>query len=229
MLADSIHEYFRRNYGEVKRVDFYTIPEYRFAVVKFILAENALKPSQRKQHTIAGRIVNVSIADEIHRQCYLLSLNDYCLVEILKCLEWKDLCAISDVCSRLAELAQMAFTSKYKNRVFKMITYDEEIEEKFLQTFGSLIQSMCLEKCRERHFIRDDTNILFLLQKYCGSLTTLKLRFYNFSDQSVTDTDKLIPLFYRLRKLILNHSSVSSKMRTFFNEQRTLEVVRVYK
>lgn len=197
MPTDAIYRYFCCNYGEVKRIEYHTHPEYRFAIVKFHRPSDALRASALKQHTIAGHIVNVSMPDQIHRKCYLLSLNDHCIIEILKRLEWEDLCAISDVCSRLADLAQTAFSSKYNNKVFKMIINGHEVEVECLRKFGPHIRSICLDfgRKQQRFSKADQTPWLLLLLQHLKTLHTLELRFFRNLDEG-----KIAPLLARLHK-----------------------------
>lgn len=214
MSTNAIYRYFQSNYGEVERVGLHTIPNFRFAVVTFKHEENVKKASQRKQHTIDGHILNVSIADEIPEQCHLLSLNDDCILEILKLLELKDLCSISNACSRLRCLAQTDFASKYKSKEFALMESDDIIAD-FLRSFGSQMQSIHFIRPLETpssHKVLGDTYILHLLSKYCDSLTNLALTRYEFRHYSDSNTLLLIPLLARLKTLSLDSCILSDKI-----------------
>lgn len=212
LSSSTIFQYFHSNYGEIVRVSVHTIPECRVAIVSFKHEEHAIAASQRKQHIIAGSIVHVSIADEIREQTTLLSLNDDCFLEIFKQLELKDLCAISNVCLRLRGLAQTDFSSKYKDKVFTLRESDDEIVADCLRNFGSQIQSLQLKRLKFR-----PSYVLHLVSKYCDSLIRLELYWYVFYLHRDSTTMWWIPLFTRLKTLILEHCRISGTLFSIFD------------
>lgn len=137
MSTDTICRYFQFRFGDIKWLSIHNSSQLRFAFLKFRVADSAQKASDQKQHMIAGHIVNVVIADLTQEpQCSFLSLNDECINKILKNLEWKDLCKIANMCSRLRELARKVFSSIYDGTAFTLMESGETIED-LVRNFGS--------------------------------------------------------------------------------------------
>lgn len=136
--------------------------------------------SNRKNRQAATKIVEKSTDGRIEQQCEFQTMNDYCIIEIFKNLELKDLSAAANTCSRLQTLAQMAFSSKYRDQRVNL-EESEEILEDCLRNFGSQMQSVRIQRPREIRF-RDGGGIqvLSLLLKYCDSLKHLEVHDYSF-------------------------------------------------
>lgn len=209
MSDEAICEYFQSSYGDINWISMYTIPKYRFAILKFRLATSVRKASDRKQHTIAGSIVNVSIAEQMNRKRFgLLSLNDKLIIGVLQHLDWKDLWSVANTQSqRLKKLTERTFASMYEDRVLCMSESDSTIED-CLRTFGPHIRSLRLSPPL-RMGPHNGAQILYLVQNHCTSLISLELERFICSHNAHASADDLIPLFTRLQIFKLAHSAIS--------------------
>lgn len=184
--------------------------------------------------------MNIWVADEIQKQCDLLSLNDDCFREILKHLEPKDLCSIANVCTSLRYKAEDVFLSRYKE---KFLTEAEEIIEECLRIFGSKMKTIRLQSKKPWDWANDsrsrmaftsvksveksssDSNILHLLLKYCGSLKSLEMKYYSF--RGGAQTEMLVPLFSRLDKVIMQNVTITSKLASMLDVPE-LSLIEIY-
>lgn len=88
-----------------------------YGFVKLTLAKSAAKALGVDCHVIAGRRVDVVVANDKHQDLtMLLDLNDDCILEILsmKCLRVRDLCSVAETSCRLREIAGRAFSREHK-------------------------------------------------------------------------------------------------------------------
>lgn len=202
MATNEIFNYFQSSFGKVDCVSVHPGPAYRFAIVTFEDYRNAEKASRLRLHTISGSIVTVSPADSTQERPSLQSLNDDCILAILKYLELTDLCSAASTCSRIRELAQMDFTSKYKDKVLTLGESDKSVAN-YLRNFGSQLNSLLLTRPSDLP-PRDALGgayILQLLAENCSSLTDLTLNGYAFKHRSDSNIKRLIQMFSRLKTL----------------------------
>lgn len=223
MATNEIFNYFQSNFGKVECVSVHPGPGYRFAIVAFDDYRNAEKASRLRQHTISGSIVTVSPPNSIQEQPSFQLLNDDCILAILKHLELADLCSVASTCLRMRELAQMDFTSKYKNGALTLEECDKSVAN-YLRNFGSQLNSLQLSRPRDppSHTMLDGTYILHLLAEHCSSLTDLSFYNYAFKHRSDLNTKQLIPFFSRLKKLDLSRCEISGEILSILdvNEMR---------
>lgn len=214
MSADAIFHYFNQKYGEVRHITLDMVPPHRFAYVTFAIEESAKMASAKLHHTIAGHIVDIPIIDDYRLQNNILSLNDDCILELFEYLGLNDLTNMASMCTRLRDLAQLAFESKFKGRP---VTLTFKNIKNCVQHFGSYIEWISYERPNERKQEPQSTFVLHLLLKYCPFLKKLKMRECNFEDDFEYDTAKLLPLFTRLDQLVLEKCNVSAELFTFFD------------
>lgn len=211
MSADTIFRFFQSYYGQVEGVVPHSVRGNPFAIIAFCQHKTARKASEQQQLTIAGVTVNVLNVDEFQQQCNLISLNDDCILEILKSSTLDDLCRMANVCTRLKALAQRDFASKYKGKVVKLAGSDVTIAQS-LRNFGSLIHSICL--IPKGYFYKPiNPFILHLLLKYCGSLTSSEMRRYDFLPKDRSNfTEQLVPLFSQLHEIKLRNCVIPGNL-----------------
>lgn len=138
-----------------------------------------------------------------------MQMNDDCIVEIIEHLDWPDMWIMANVSIRLRELAQRAFSSKYKNGVFNMANVLSYDFTDFFRIFGSLIRSILI------NFV--SWKSLCSLQEHCELLTSLDTGLSNIEHVSDEDTKLLIPLFSRLQTLKWNHGRIPDKLLKIFS------------
>lgn len=230
--ADAIYNYFNQNYGEVKHVFTQSIPFFRFATVTFAAEETARMAFEEQPHTIAGHVVNVSLAGTARQQFNLLSLNDKCLSKLFQFLDLEDLTSMASNCTRLRDLAQDFFTSNFKNKLVSMNFKAANNVENCLRHFGSQIQSIRFDPKNQTTSNKspDHTHFLHLLQKYCGSLKKLEMRnCTKIGYYTESKIQELAPLFSQLDEFTLVNCGIYAEMFAICTPtQVTLNDVRIY-
>lgn len=224
MTSDAIHQYFKKNYGEVQRVEFDINSEYRSATAIFRPTQSAEIALKQKQHTICGGIVDV--VEHIQQQRSFLCLNDDCINEIFKYVNGNDLSRIANTCTRLLGLARTHFTSKQNNNELNLTVDTLQVARDGLWAFGPFVQSIRLIHSR-KYPIQSPANnkILHLLLKYCKkTLKKLELHQFAFYHLSESTIDASQPLFFRLQKLTFKNCSISNRMLTVCDEVGEMEL-----
>lgn len=125
------------------------------------------------------------------------------VLEILRHVNWADLCSVADVCPRLKALARTIFSSKWKK--FKLIVNSAEDVENCVRHFGAQINSLSLIPTKLFQ-IGDFESVLNSLVGNCSeTLTALEIHRFMF-DCNVKLIEKSEPLFSHLHTLILRDS-----------------------
>lgn len=142
------------------------------------------------------------------------SLNDDCVLEILKYVECEDLDSIADLSSRLQGLARMVFVSKWKGCVTLHHGCTQRARN-IIHNFAPLIKSIRLLSHEEdRHFEMHSECIVHLMSQYCeGQLRSLEIHWFNFSHWNfllISDINR--SLFAGLETLILKHCVIPIDM-----------------
>lgn len=81
----------------------------------------------------------------------VMDMNDHCLLEMMKRMELRDLCAMAECCVHLKELAQMFFATNYRNVSLTSMTdprtgkYPINKVRQLLYNFGHLIKSLTID------------------------------------------------------------------------------------
>lgn len=126
-------------------------------------------------------------------------------------LELKDLCRFGSTCTRVKELAQRTFTSKWKNHPLIVDRHSLEYANNFLRTFGPVAKSLRLTLNDESNTAHSSGSILSALVRYCSG-TVIRLELYNFMfDENDKSVMKSRPLLVRLKKVILRNCTLSDK------------------
>lgn len=228
--AEVIYQYFERKFGEVDHVDLQS--EDCTATIKFHQSEIARRASEQKQHSIDGSIVYVQSAEPVEEEeeCSLMSLNDDCLIELLKYLNCNDQSSLALTCTRLLGLARTQFGSKRKVKVLSLTVGTLQDARDGLRAFGSLAHTVRLIHTK-RFPIESPTNnkILRLLSKYsCRTWTTLELHQFVFYHLDSSMFEELYPLFYNMKKLYLNECFIGRQLLMVLGGESNLELSRTY-
>lgn len=151
---------------------------------------------------------------------HLTRLNDDCWIEILSYLNLRDLCSVSETCSRLHVLACLAFRKlDYVWAVTQSSLYDTR---RILTNFGPLITKVLVDG---RQQSRDIHWRLNMFQQYCGdAIDNVELRNLYVTKSSATKLQKIFTKFKRIKLSNVDLHQLANSINLFANCWRLEEL-----
>lgn len=207
-MMNETEEYFEQ-FGEINYTEIYKMNNAFYGLIEFKAMETAQTVLSIGNHHIDGYKVDVKEAEPWHQPDHILNaLDDDCLRTILSHLNQSDLISSANVCSRFNQLAKAVYaTNKCKRLNIAHCSFEEA--EKVLQTFGSLAQSIDINS-----FHRFESEILFMITKFCTVLKELKITDFLFGNKLYNDL-KIDSLLTKLERLSLTFCDLKKSSMDF--------------
>lgn len=163
----------------------------RVAVMTFNREEDAAKVLAVTSHNFCDVTVIVKPAPKMD----LLTLNDFCLIQIFRQLTMLDLCSVADTCGRFSPIAPLAINKS--NNVISNLNGRLENHElaKILKKYGNYIVQLDVKNHTNSEQLSN------LIASHCGEeLRSLKLIHFRFHKELVP---QLLQIFTNLEALRL--------------------------
>lgn len=147
MSFDTVFHYYNTNYGKVTHVALFAEETHQFATVAFNSPAAARKVASTPTHVFASTTVTAKLAIATRKPIKLYTLNtDYMreiMREIMRYLNFKDLCSISSVCQRLKEIGGEFYSSKFSDGPLEITNVQDAND--YLYSFGSNIKHLVMK------------------------------------------------------------------------------------
>lgn len=254
-MEKQVRHYFV-HFGPVESIEF--VAQKSFAFLQFKTSNAASAAIGKQHHIINGKKVSVKAAHVKHQpkvndlmmnasastdlwrpklSLILHTLNDHCILEILKFLPLCDLCAVADVCTSFRRNAKTAFLHRFANlndeMIINKINHKKQFKSKgrypiiqggilmkmllsLFRNFGQLIKSIDLN---QEKFGKEQNNLLLeqMGSNCSGTQSALKaLKLHNFSIKGNL-IHILQPVFAQLDVLHMESISINRNISKLFS------------
>lgn len=188
----------------------------------------------KSKHRIGRHLISVKAANAWYQPGYkqrrmrpahdapsniLNALNDQCIYEIFKFLEFSDLVNVAEVCVRFNEQAKKTFaTSKHK----RIILYSGDLKvNKIMNTFGANMQSLWIQSTTLNS--THDNSVLRSILKYrSDKLKELRLEYFRI-DREISNFG---PILSQLETFELLYSTVNTNLSQSITDCDKLKLLR---